>query len=282
LENKVTKNNLLIYLAPLKTIGEANDVMAAAAIVSAYDSGVFGVHTGSDLLDLKSVLSVVKEIKPTFKVYGYTNLGTAVDLAGWEASAGQWQVDLDSSLLDGVFIDEFDFSTANGTRVNQNAAITYLHITLSLPGFVNGRNLADLFSTEPPAVVPVLGSSTTLTDVVLLDNFLDENTANPMPEPKALMEGRLKFIYSLAHDTVQVLPTPPATTVVTQAKWNVKFGVAIGAGNQLTVPLADYKKVLDLTLLNPLALLAVTPKDNGLLTHRYFLANNANDFDTVE
>jgi hypothetical protein len=274
----MTKNNLLVYLAPLKTLGESNDVMAAAAIVSSYDVAVVSAHTGSDLVDLQSILAVVKEIKPTFKVYGYTNLGTSADLAAWQTAAGKWAVDLASNLLDGIFIDQFDFSTANGTRPNQNAAVSYVHDTMHLPVFVNGANLADLFSTEAPAATPTLGMSTTLTDTVLLDNFFQLNTDRITEEPKALMEGRLKYIYALAHDTIQVLPTAPATTVITQPKWNVAFGAMIGAGNQLSIASTDYQSVLNLTLLNPLTLLGIAPKDHGTITHRYFLANSANDF----
>lgn len=260
------KNNLLIYYAPLSSIGGVDDNVAAAGIVSVYDYVVIAPHDVGDLPNLVDILTMVKQIKPKCKIFGYTALGSATDMDEWQASVDQWQTDLSASLLDGIFIDEFDFDWPLSTRPNQNTAVDYVHAA-TLSAFINSYKLTDGFESETTGMVgPTIGLSVDIRDYALLESVFYVNTTYNAPEGKSKLLGRLKYVKGLIEQTFPV-------------KLNVGFMAAVGMGDANTLVEADYLYILKTLPTYKIEGLSLAPTDYGATSEKYFIKNTALDFD---
>lgn len=178
-------NNLILYYAPLSTVGNYGSNDAAIHIFSRFDIVVFKMPGGGDLSNTYRIIEGARRLNANVKFYGYTNLGGAANYATWLATMQAWDGgSFDATSLDGIFIDQFGQGDGIGTatRVNQNTAILAVHQQGShnWPVFVNAADLATLFEANPSEAASLFGNdvlSLTITDLFLLESYWQSNTA---------------------------------------------------------------------------------------------------------
>lgn len=260
-----TRNNMLFYYANITTIGGVNSVFGAVGICSKFSAMVVKPHTSTALSDLKKVILSLKAINPSFKVFGYTDLGGAADMDAWTAQLTQWQTDLPTGYLDGIYLDKFGYEFTNATRANQNTAIAACHTAL-LSAFVNPTSLVDALGKLPTEVEPVIGRTATIRDWVNLPDFfyVNANSSSLTLESKESLNGRLKY----------------ANGAKTKTGGLYNFGVvgAVGAGTATQILQEAYDNVVVMASDYHLDFLAVVPYDVGATANKYFYKNKSNTF----
>jgi len=272
----LTRNNFIMYRAPIQTIGGVNDETAAAGILSKYDFVVVIPHLLTDLPKLREVLQAYKVMNPRGKVFGYTDLGGAASVGAWQAQADQWVTDVVPTstttasvqpLLAGLFIDNFGSEQAMATRVNQNTAVDYAH-GLDWSVMVNPLKVFDAFDLIAGDAPATFGKTPALRDYVLLDNFYFINAAGTtlVAETAAHREGRLDYAKDVA--ATQALGTPAA--------YNIGFIAQVGAGDQLAMLEADWLLALGLANSYRMEGFGVAPFDRGTTSNRFFMKFTGN------
>jgi hypothetical protein len=265
------RNNLLFYYnEDIKTIGGHNTVQSAVGVLVKFDAVVIKPHT-THLADLKKVLLAVKTVKPTFRVFGFTNLGSSADLATWQTSAAAWLTDLPGQ-VDGIFIENFGTDFAPSTRTNQNTAVTWCH-TNGLSAMVNATIPVDALGQLTSQAETVLGRSSTIRDFILLDAFYYKNddSATPTTELKESMTGRLEYV----RGAKRKLPVPPATATT---EHNLGLCVNIGGGNTSGITEATYDAAASLASQYGSEFTSVSPYDRGATSFKYFYRYRPNTF----
>jgi hypothetical protein len=266
-----SKNNLLIFRGPLSTLGGLATPGAVMGALAQFDVVVAALPlaAGSEMNFLKSMAAAYRVDNPIGKFFGYTSLGTSLDLPAWEAQVDAWKAAIGSALA-GVFIDDFGFEHPLCSRDNQNAAVAYAHAN-GLAVFVRASNMVDVFDRVSDATDFVIGRDTTLTDIVAIPDFYqrNEDAVQPTAEGPEGVIGRMKFSQGVRTDAQA---TPPV-------KLNLEFAAIVGAGQQTEV---SFKNVWQLAA-NAAAghgveYLALVPFGEGTDAPIYFLRNQANTF----
>lgn len=260
---------LLMYMAPINTLGDNTTTTPVLGILSKFDYVVLAPHVGStDIGYLRETLRALKIIKPRVKIFAHTSLGDAADMTAWQAQVTTWTTNVNhptEALIDGVFIDLFGFENALSTRTNQNTAINFIR-ALNLSVMVNSTvtmNSISKYTSQPDSV---LGTSTTIKDYVFLEGFYFQKAGSAtvaVAEPKDSLIGRLSYVIG--------------------AKTNEELNIGIvglaDMANNTTIPVNDYKSMLDIASQYGLDAIGFAPKDYGATGHDYFLGKKINEFE---
>lgn len=136
--------SVLKYLRPLSGIynqtGEQADVQyssvdATLDILKRFERIIIAYPTTSDETErVFQILTALKRIKPSVKVYGHTSKPSGNVLAFWSLQEANWHTTF-GTLLDGIYIENFDakdvadIGAGNGTfnRADQNLAVIGCH-----------------------------------------------------------------------------------------------------------------------------------------------------------
>lgn len=302
---QLADNNVLFYYGSLLSLGGQNDPTVAAAVMSKFDFVVIQIPTGSDIPVVQSILQAYQVMNPRGKAFGYTDLG-GTSLAAWQTQVDAWTAVAavtntsastgtgtgtttttvaTPAVIAGIYIDNFGFDNAPVvTRAVQNQAINYLH-TGSLTGAAPAAGTTvttysamvspvvifdafDLIGSQPAAI---FGTSVSIRDYLVLDNFYFKNTntlGTLTPETVEYRTGRLTY----AKDVI-------STRILGNAgAYNVGFLALMGAGNNPNVLEADWVTAIGLANTNRFEGFGVAPHDKGLTTNRYFEKFVANQF----
>lgn len=259
---------ILVYLGPLDSIGGTSSDTSAVGILSKFD---FVVLANLTLSKTQEVLRALKLAKPAIKVFGYTDLGGAADLATWETSVDSWitgTINSTDKLLDGIFIDNFGFTDgiSTATRDNQNSAVTYVHAQGNISAMVNSKsNTLNVFNKYATMADPLIGTTTTITDYVMLDGlyFSRPATTTPVLESKESMYGRLDYVKGAK-----------------AAGKTIGYVGLANMGTNTSVPVNDYKNMLDLATEFQMDAVGFAPTDYGTTSYNYFLGKKINDFNS--
>jgi hypothetical protein len=203
---------------------------------------------------------MAKRIKPTLKVFGLTDLTLGV--VSWQDEVDDWIAALPAGLLDGFYVAEFGVAT----RVIQNQVVTSVH-SVNRSVFAQSEKLGRIFETVGVEDAPLIGTSTTIKDYVLMEQFFyawDATHPQITPlEAKAHLEARLRYATAILGKT---------------PKANVSFAASVAVGKMLRLTDAEYTEIIRLLNVSKIDSLAVSPFDGGLTSHRYFIKSQANDF----
>lgn len=257
----LTQNNTLFFYSPLHTVGGFNTVPHAIAICQKFDVCVVGIHTGEDIPLLNEIIQGVKQIKPTWQIYGYVQFGSvgsgqsATLIDNWIATHPP-----SSGLLDGIFLDEFGHDFPSGDREQQNMAVSYCHQN-NLPAYVNAWQPQDVFGSIPGDAnneAPVVGSNSGITDIILVENFVGSTDAtDPITQTDWVFDkGRLD--YYVAQRDVQ--------------NKNIKICCMVGAGSGTVTDIGEklYDEVLKAVNDRNVDYLCVNHGDIGATWLAYF------------
>lgn len=263
------KNNLLFYMGKFSLLGDlAGDLSAVLGVCDQFDLIVGKLPTlSADVQFLQSVVSGYSISNPTGKFFGWTSLGTSLDLPAWEATVDAWQAALGTALA-GIFIDDFGFDQVLCTRTNQNSAVGYCH-GKNLSVFVRAANVVDVFDNVSTPTQSLVGRTVLQTDYVMLNDYyqLNQSTATPTPETPASVVGRLQYSQQIRTD-VTVTPNIPLA---------LKFAALIGAGLQTDVPLRNvWLPAANALQTFGVEYLGVAPFDESATSNKFFIRNTAN------
>lgn len=265
------KNNLLFYMGNFSMLGDlAGNAPAILGVCDQFDLIVAKLPSGPvDLAFLKSIIAGWKISNPNAKFFGWTSLGTSLDLASWELAVDAWETEFGEA-LDGIFIDHFGFEQFLCSRPNQNAAVDYCH-GKSLSAFVRCTNVVDAFDEVTNTTQATLGRTPTITDYVMLADYyqLNQNSVVPAAEPRSSVIGRLQFSKQVRTD-VSVTPNVPLA---------LKFAALLGAGLQNTLDLRNvWTPAANALGLYGVEYLGVVPYDESDPSAKFFIRNEANFF----
>lgn len=265
----MVKNNLLFFLGNFSAMGDlAGNAAAVLGVCDQFDLIVGKLPViAADLRFLKSTIAGYCISKPAGQFFGWTSLGTSLDVLSWEAAVDAWQAAFGTALA-GIFIDDFGFENVLCTRANQNAAVAYCH-GKGLATFVRATNVVDTFDLVSSPVPSLLGRLPAITDYVLLSNFhqLNQNSVTPAAETPASVVGRLQFTQHVRTD-VSVVPNIPLA---------LRFAVLVGAGLQNEVDLRNvWLPSANAAEAYGVEYLGVAPFDESAVSNKFFIRNAAN------
>ena len=250
----LTRNNVLFYYGTYDLLSTAADVQSAVGVLTRFDLLVIKPTLAPTSALMQELLVGYRTIKPSGKVFGYTQYTSAVTDVTNAITA--WQTDYPGALA-GFYIDNFGAAS----KADQNtmvAAVRAVSSTASV--FVNpspGSLIATLEDVPSISPDPTIGMSNTAQDYVVVDDFYykNENSATPTKEGMESIVGRMLFIANTVNRLSAVTSSPITL--------KLNFVAKVGAGTSIQVPDADYTKILNIANQYSLTGLAVVPYDMG-------------------
>lgn len=255
----LTRNNVLFYYGTYDLLSTAADVQSAVGVLTRFDLLVIKPTLAPTSALMQELLVGYRTIKPSGKVFGYTQYTSAVTDVTDAITA--WQTDYPGALA-GFYIDNFGAAS----KADQNTMIAAIRaISGTMSAFINPTpasliaTLEDVPNISPD---PTIGMSTAQ-DYVVVDDFYfkNENLATTTREGMESIVGRMLFIAN----TVNRLSATTGSPITLK----LNFVGKVGAGTAIQVPDADYTKILNIANQYNLSGLAVVPFDMGI-TGGYF------------
>lgn len=249
----LTRNNVLFYYGTYDLLTTAADIQSAVGVLTRFEILVIKPTLAPTSALMQELLVGYRTIKPSGKVFGYTQYTSAVSDVTDAITA--WQTDYPGALA-GFYIDNFGAAS----KADQNAmvaAVRALSSTMSV--FINPAP-ASLISTleDVPSISPdpVIGMSSTAQDYVVIEDFYfkNEDSATPTREGMESIVGRMLFVAN----TVNRLSAVAAPITL-----KLNFVAKVGGGTAINVTDADYTKILNIANQYNLTGLAVVPFDMG-------------------